>query len=161
MSEYDLEAKYSLLHSINKLDAGVIDKLWNLYLKICMFWDNTPDPEPQKPDFMVFISNRIEIDPRYVLEYLNYAEVITEMIGEMGEGPAFNKLFTDYEANLMPPVSKLARARQMVVNELIGLNLALGGFKGFGDSAVPGSFPVNYPGYIGGMNLPNNTPYRI
>jgi len=60
---------------------------------------------------------------------------------------AYPRLFTDTQANITPAISKLAKAKQLVVNEFIALNLALGGFKAFGDSTVIDGVPLNYPAF--------------
>jgi hypothetical protein len=160
MAKYNLEAKYFLQENLRKLDDAVLDKLWQLYAEICKFWETVEDPADMKADFLVFISNRIETDLRYLIEYVNYAEVIDELIKEFGAETAFKKLFTDTQANITPAFTNMARAKQLVVNEFIALNLALGGFRTFGDPSVPQGVPLNYPGYIGGMNRKGNIPYR-
>ncbi|MBC9909758.1 hypothetical protein [Chitinophaga varians] len=160
MSKYNLEARYFVLENLRKLDDMLLDTLWQLFTQICKFWQTTDKPEAMKSDFLIFISNRIEIDVRYLAEYVNYGEVIRELTDELGEAAAFRRLFTDTAANITPAFTNLARAKQLVVNELIALNLALGGFKTFGDPTVAQGVPLNYPGYIGGMNLRDNTPYR-
>jgi hypothetical protein len=160
MSKYNLEAKYFVRENLRKLDDPLIDTLWQLYAQICKFWQTTSNPEPMKPDFLIFISNRIEVDVRYLAEYVNYGDVIKELTLELGEEQAFVKLFTGQEANITPAFSNISRAKQFVVNELIALDLSLGGFRTFGDPAVRDGVPLNYPGYIGGMNKKDNPPYR-
>lgn len=160
MSKYHLEAKYLVSENLHKLDNLMRGKLWQLYCNICEFWQTTDDPSFMRSDLFVFISNRIESNTKYMAEYANYIEVIDELIEESGDKQAYVKLFTDPLGNITPPVSKLARAKQFVVNEFISLNLALGGFKTFGNPNVADGILLNYPGFIGGMNRPDHTPYR-
>jgi hypothetical protein len=160
MPKYNLEARFFLEENHRKLDDALINQLWKLFVKICEFWQTTDEPSRMKSNFLVFISNRIEVDPRYLIEYNNYVDVIEELTTELGEEEGYKKLFTDPLANIIPPITKLGRARQFVSNEFIGLNLALGGFKSFGNPDEVAGFPLNYPGYISGMNLENSTPYR-
>ncbi|RBL89740.1 hypothetical protein [Chitinophaga flava] len=160
MSKYNLEARYFVLENLRKLDDTLLDTLWQLFVRICKFWQTTETPEAMKSDFLIFISNRIEMDIRYLAEYVNYGDVIQELTDELGEEAAFQKLFTDAAANITPAFTNLARAKQLVVNELIALNLSLGGFKTFGNPAIAQGVPINYPGYIGGMNRRDHTPYR-
>ncbi len=52
-----------------------------------------------------------------------------------------------------PPVTPFQLTRQYVSNELIALQLSLGGFLRWG--------AINYPGYFGGANVPGMpAPYR-
>lgn len=160
MAKYSLNAKYLILENLRRLDDSLVEKLWQLFIQISQFWQTVNQPDSMKSDFLIFISNRIEIDVRYLAEYVNYGEVIDELIQELGEEAAFERLFTDAQANITPAYSNLARAKQLVVNELIALNLSLGGFATFGDPSVSDGIPLNYPGFIGGMNRPDHTPYR-
>jgi hypothetical protein len=154
MPQYNLEARYLIQNDLRQLDDASIDILWKLFVKIGDFWGNGGDPQLMKSNFLVFLSNRIENDYNYLSDYVNACDVIGELCEELGEEEGYKKLFTDPLANISPPVTKLARARQMVSNEFIKLQLALGGFKAFGS-------PLNYPGYFGGVNIEGRTPYRI
>ena len=98
-----------------------------------------------KSNFLVFGSNRIALNPNYLAKYRSAAAVIAELFAELGEAGAYEQLFTDAAASLSPPASKLARARQLVANEFVSLQMALGGFKAFGGAE-------NYFGYIDGPN---------
>lgn len=129
------------------LDATTLAAMWELFVQIGKFWGTVDDPSGMKSQWLVFINNRIRTNPTYVMEYRNAAELIEAM----GEN-AYETLFTDYFANIAPPTTRLARARQLVSNEFVTLQLALGGFKVFGAK--------NHPGYFGGANIKGKTPYR-
>lgn len=157
---YNIEAKYYVNEYYRQLDDHLIDKLWCLFEKICGYWKLTDDTSLWKSSFLVFISNRIETDLRYLAEYVNFGEVMDELKGELGEDPAYVRLFTDKLATIIPATTKLARARQLVSNEFIALALSLGGFRTFGRDDIPDGMPLNYQGYIGGMNREGNITYR-
>jgi hypothetical protein len=127
--------------------------LWQLCVHIGKFWRNDSKPEAMRSNLVVFVENRIQLNPNYLDEYVNAVEVARELVAELGEEQGYRKLFTDPEANISPPTTRLARARQRVSNEFVTLQLALGGFKAFGGA-------TNYLGYIGGANIEGQTPYR-
>jgi hypothetical protein len=150
MPIYELESKL-YEHTLSAhLSAGTIDSLWQLFKAICNYWHNVPDPEEMKLNFYAFLANRISVDSNYINEYTNAHEVIDELVKMHGEDAAFEVLFT-YKDIQQP--NKIARAKSLVVNELITLQVALGGFKPFGNA-------LNYPGYFGGANIKGHTPYR-
>jgi len=153
MPEYDLEARYLIQNDLRQLDNALIDELWKLFLNIARFWGNSEKSADMKNNFLIFISNRLQTDYNYLTDYVNAVAVVKELDGVYGAGKGYEKLLTGPFANVNPPQSRLARARQRVANEFIKLQLALGGFKRFGSDK-------NYPGYICGPNLPDNTPYR-
>lgn len=160
MAKYNLEAKYFLFEKLPGINDGLQEELWQLYIQICKFWQTTDHPERMKSDLFVFINNRIEIDNRYNFYYQVYTEVIAELKAKYGDEQAYVQLFTDPQGNITPPTTLLAYVKQFVVNEFISLNLSLGGFKTFGYANVPDGMPLNYPGYIGGINNLKNPPYR-
>ena len=153
MATYNLEARYLLQHDLRALDDLLIDRLWEIFIEIGRFWAPSVATAPMKSNFLVFISNRIEIDYNYVADYRSAVEVMIELVKTHGRDEGVKRLLTDAAGTVFPPLTRLARSRQFVVNEFIHLFLALGGFKDFGS-------PVNYPGYIGGTNRPGHTPYR-
>lgn len=132
-------------------DPRVRDRLWRLFSAIVRRWSDI-DPTTMKSNWLVFLGNRIRVDASYAGEYAAAAQLLDEMAAAMGEEAAYEKLLTDAQANVAPPATPLARARQRVSNEFITLFLALGGFKAYG--------AVNYLGYIGGANIEGQIPYR-
>jgi hypothetical protein len=154
MATYLLEAHLGPLPGPGQgLDAHTMERLWQLFVAIGSCWGNNDEPQAMRSNFQGFLDNRIRIDPGYAGEYRNAAEVIDELALELGEEGAFVRLLTDPLANLSPPATRRARARQRVSNELVALQLSLGGFKAFGAE--------NYLGYIGGPNIEGRTPYRV
>ena len=154
MANYDREAPHHPYpHQEELPDPETMLGLWNLFVQIGKFWNNTAEPEAMRSDLVVFIENRIKLNPNYLDEYLNAVEVVDELVAELGEEKGYRKLFTDPKANISPPTTRLARARQRVSNEFVSLQLALGGFKAFGGAK-------NYLGYIAGANIEGHTPYR-
>ena len=135
------------------LDAATIATLWELFVAIGEFWNNVTDSAPMKSRWLTFLDNRVRTDPSYVAEYRQAAKLILSLVETHGRAGAFELIFTDQQANLSPPRTRLARLRQRVSNEFVDLQLALGGFRSFGAE--------NYLGYIGGANIPGErTPYR-
>ncbi|WP_175611296.1 hypothetical protein [Mycobacterium sp. SP-6446] len=92
-----------------------------------------------RSNLVAFIENRIQLNPNNLDEYVSAVEVIWELVAELGEEKGFRKFFTDRQANVSPPETRLAPVRQHVSNEFVSLQLALGGFKTFG--------VTNYLGY--------------
>lgn len=135
------------------LPQPVLNAMWELFCQIGIFWQNLSDPTPLQSDFLVFLQNRIELNPNYRNEYSNAMLVIDALKKEEGPDKAYEILFTDPKGMEQPPTTRLARARQFVSNEFVALQLALGGFKDF-------STATNYPGYFGGANIPGRPPYR-
>jgi hypothetical protein len=153
MPLYDQDVRYhARQHQEPFPDRNTLDRLWSLFVAIGRHWQICDDPERLRSNFLVFLGNRIKIDVTYADEYESAAAVIEELIAESGEAGAYERLLTDAGANVHPPTTRLARARQRVSNEFIALHMALGGFKAFG--------AINYLGYIAGANIPGHVPYR-
>lgn len=153
MPLYDLDAVHHA--NTNQLpfpDAKTLERLWQLFVAIGDFWQNNPEPERMRSNFLVFVANRIKVECCYVDEYNNAAHVLDELIAELGAPAGFEKLLTDVQADVAPPTTRLARARQRVSNEFVALQMALGGFKAFG--------AANYLGYVAGANIEGHVPYR-
>lgn len=153
MSKYNLPNPQLASLAQADLDAATVAGLWELFVQICIFWKNVPNPEPMYTRFESFLGNRIERDPNYVSEYRNAVEVIKELVKEKGPAEGYRFLLTNQQAGNAPAQTSLQRARQRVVNEFIQLQLSLGGFKDFTQA-------INYPGYIAGVNGTGPTPYR-
>jgi len=141
-------------HQEELADPETMAGLWDLFVQIGKFWRNNAEPQAMRTNLVAFIENRIQLNPNYLDEYVNAVEVIKELVAELGEENGYRKLFTDPEANISPPATRLARARQRVSNEFVALQLALGGFKALGGAK-------NYLGYIAGANIEGQTPYRL
>jgi hypothetical protein len=135
------------------LDQQTMDSLWELFVRICLYWNNLPDVHQYKSRLETFVLNRIANNPQYHLYYQTAVLAINELIAEQGEEKAYVLLFTDIQANTVPAKTGIQIARQYVSNEFVCLQLAVGGFKSFG--------AVNYCGYFGGPNIRGKKPpYR-
>jgi hypothetical protein len=153
MARYDLSVSQLNRAEFDTLDQATVDGLWELFIAICDRWKNVPDPDAMRSRFGTFLSNRIEQDPRYLLEYQRAVEVVAELRQEKGRAGAYEFLLTDPGAGANPPNTRLQHARQYVSNEFITLQLSLGAFQAF-------SGATNYPGYIRGVNGEGPAPYR-
>ncbi|HEV7397629.1 MAG TPA: hypothetical protein VGN86_14055 [Pyrinomonadaceae bacterium] len=135
------------------LSGEVFDSMWQIFVHIGKFWQNMDNPEPLKSRLYTFMVNRISLRPIYKDYYVMAAGTMAALISENGEEQAYTILFTDPEGIETPPTTPLGVTRQMVANEFIAWQLALGGFKAWS--------AINYCGYIGGANVPGQpAPYR-
>lgn len=128
MPKYDMPSKHFAGFAEEQLDAETVESMWQLFIAICVRWQNVAEPLTMKTRFLGFLSNRIELHPEYVSHYRTAAAVITELREVHGEG-AYEFLFTNPEANSTPPQTPRQITRQLVSNEFIALQLSLGGFK--------------------------------
>lgn len=149
---YNVETTYPYLDDNPQIDQKTFDAMWQLFCHIKEHWKLTVPEQGVRSQLLVFMQNRIKTDLNYYADYKNAARVIRELTCQLGEESAYQKLFTDPQANIPPAKTHLARARQRVSNEFITLALAVGGFKAFGAK--------NALGYISGGNIKGQTPYR-
>lgn len=149
---YNIETPYPYLDDDLDIDSQTFTAMWKLFERIVGHWQLFEAGVGQRSQLLVFMQNRIRVDLNYYADYRNAACVIEELIQDVGEAAAYQYLLTDAAANIAPPETRIARARQKVSNEFITLALAMGGFKRFG--------AVNSPGFIGGANIPGQPPYR-
>jgi hypothetical protein len=155
MTKYNLPSGHAMATDVSAIDRETAEAIWQLFRAICRRWGNVADPDSLKTRVASFLLNRIQLDACYVAEYREAVKVIEELALEHGGlEAAYEVLLTDPLANMAPPFTKLQRARQKVANELISLQLALGGFAFFGQAR-------NYPGYISGVNGSGPAPYRV
>lgn len=150
---YQRLAEHPLSCDLEPVDENVFATLWELFVEIGKFWKNMDDPSPYKLNVYNFVANRIRFESAYHEFYACAHSIITELKDLLGPAQAYEVLFTDKELNIPHSTAKAACVRQKVVNELIALQLSLGGFKTFG--------AINYQGYIGGAYVPGQpVPYR-
>lgn len=152
---YNRKAYHAAKSEELRIPNELFHEMWKLFDQIKKFWYNKKDPvsdETYKTDLLAFMNNRISVDPSYLYEYKNAAEVIKELIYEHGDPEGYIQLFTDKSLIDDPPTTLIARVRQKVSNEFIVLYLSLGGFK-FGGA-------TNSLGYISGANIKGKPPYR-
>ena len=145
-------------------EGPVFHAMFELFTQIGIFWKNTPQQKDAatgkmidldlKSEVYAFMMNRIELNSFYAMEYLNAKEVLDEFKANASSvDEAYAAFFTDPNGTQNPPKSRLSHARQYVSNELIALQLTLGGFAAFGAK--------NYPGFIGGAYIEGKpAPYR-
>ncbi|MCJ8288557.1 MAG: hypothetical protein HRT58_00885 [Crocinitomicaceae bacterium] len=150
--KYNRQAHHAADPADLVIPQALFNDMWELFVQIGKFWSTAEAQENFKSDLLVFMNNRIGMDPCYLYDYKNAAEVIKELINELGEEQGYESLFTDKSILDDPPTTLKARARQKVSNEFIVLYISLGGFKEFGAE--------NSLGYIGGANIKGKTPYR-
>ena len=144
-------------HPVNELAPALSDEtfeaMWQVFVQICRHWGNVQDPEPMRSRVRVFIDNRIEVNPLYREYYRVAQHWLRGQIAQLGEARAYETLFTDPAGLATPPVTAFQYTRQFVANELIALQLSLGGCLAWGAR--------NDPGYFGGANVPGQAaPYR-
>ena len=151
-ANYNTEAPYMNPDNLLSIDENTFLSMWNLFQQIHRFWEMGEPDKGQRNELQAFINNRINFDLNYQADYQNAATVINELTNELGEEKGYKKLFTDPGANISPPQTRLARARQKVSNEFISLALIAGGFKRYGAE--------NYLGYKAAAYLQGQTPYR-
>jgi hypothetical protein len=150
---YEPRTAHPVNETASPLDAETREAMWQLFVQIGRFWGNVPDPEPMRSRLHVFLDNRIEVNPLYREFYRMAREVIRGLVEVHGEQKGYEVLFTDPVGLATPPTTALQYTRQFVSNELIALQLSLGGFLAWG--------ATNYPGYFGGANVPGMpAPYR-
>ena len=144
------------------LTVGERDALWRIFVEIGRCWGlvHTRSSDPPgtrdrrhavrdsanaRSSWLEFIEAKTTVAPSYAAEYRNAIAVVDELIGMYGEEDAFRRLFLK---NGIPskqrgkPATRLAHAKEFVVDEFIAVQLVAGGFKEF--------FARNYNGYIGG-----------
>jgi hypothetical protein len=158
MENSDIEAVYVVSYDLRQLDQKLVDRLWEIFAHICRKWRYPGDLTNLKSRFSIFVSNRIVSNYNYLAEYINAVAVVDQiaMQASVTTETAIERILTAPDANLYPPYSPTARARQFVTNEFIKLFISLGGFKAFNTAEVE----LNYPGYIAGINDLSNPAYK-
>ncbi len=147
------------------VSTSVEAAMWDLFLEIGKFWELTDDTAGYRLRLQAFMANRISLESKYVEYYRIAARVIPKLVTDKiarlsaeglpeaeaqtkGRKEAYCELFTKDTGP-----RELQQVRKVVSREFILWRLAIGGFSAFG--------ALNYPGYIGGANLPNQpAPYR-
>lgn len=129
------------------LSAGDRAFLWDkLFVEIGRCWSNLPhDSAGVKSSWLEFIQAKTENQPSYIGEYTNAIAVIQELLEKYGDGKAFTLLFLKNGIPDGPPTTRLAHAKQYVIDEFICMQVVGSGFRGF---IKPHSF--NYHGFVGG-----------
>lgn len=135
------------------------DFLWDVFVEIGKCWGNLPDDSASvKSSWLEFMMAKTEDEPSYIGEYANAVNVFQELIQMYGRDVAFKFLLLRNGIPDGPPTTRLAHAKQYVIDEFIRVQVVASGFKGF---VKPQSF--NYKGYVGGSRynrLPRVRPYE-
>lgn len=135
------------------LSHDVYDAMYEIFKNIGIFWGNMDDSESYRTRLITFMDNRMSLRPQYRQYYMIAKKTMDQLVADLGETAAYEKLFTDPEANVPHTNTPLAITRQKVSNEFITFQLNEGGFKAFGAK--------NSPGYISGAYIPGQpAPYR-
>lgn len=145
--------RHPLSDNAPEINTELFDSMWALFASIASYWGSMDDISLHRTQLLNFMINRIKLDPLYLGYYTATASVLKDLTEKLGAG-AYEELFTNTAAGTeTPPQTPMGIARQRVSNEFVSLHLAIGGFKAFG--------AVNYPGFIGGPNIPRSAPpYR-
>ena len=136
-----------------RIEKPVFEAMWRLFNHIVEFWKLDIHLKSAKSQLLSFMQNRIKMDLNYYSDYKATTNVLIELSRKYGEKKGHIKLLTDPAANIAPPMTKMAQARQRVSNEFIILAISMGGFKTFG--------PLNALGHIGNANMKQKFPYRV
>jgi hypothetical protein len=122
------------------------DQLWGIFVEIGRCWRNLPeDSISVKSSWLEFIRAKTENEPSYVGEYANAIAVVQELVRMYGHQEAFSLLFLRNGIPDGAPVTRLAHAKQYVIDEFIRMQIVASGFRGF---VKPTS--LNYNGFVGG-----------
>lgn len=132
------------------------DRLWGIFVEIGRCWQNLPEDSIKvKSSWLEFIRAKTENEPSYVGEYANAIAVVQELV-EMYDKEAFSLLFLHNGIPDGAPVTRLAHAKQYVIDEFIRMQIVASGFKGF---VKPTS--LNYNGYVGGSRYNRLPHFRL
>lgn len=119
--------------------------LWRVFVEIGKCWNNVKyDSSNLKSSWLDLIKAKTEFAPSYTGEYINAIYVVQELIDMYGETDAFTNLFLKNGIPDGPPATRLAHAKNYVIDEFIKMQVLASGFKHFGG---PNS---NYHGYVKG-----------
>lgn len=119
------------------------DTLWRLFEHIGIVWGNLAYGSSNlKSSWLEMLEAKAGVAPSYSAEYINATYVVAELVSLYGEEEAFRRLFLANGIAPGPPLTRLAHAKQYVVNEFITAQVMMSGFKHFGGK--------NYHGYVKG-----------
>lgn len=156
---YQQNILHPSLEMTTALDATVYQAMFDIFKHIGLFWNNLENPQQYRTRLITFMDNRMSLRPEYRQHYQLAAITMQQLCEELGEQAAYEKLFTDSDANCPHTNTPLAITRQKVSNEFITFQLNQGGFKAFGADGA--SKAENAQGYISGAYIPSQpVPYR-
>src|SRR5215471_5795087 len=131
---YQARARHILSLVTTEEPVEIDEAMWGLFVAIGEFWKLGDDPAPYRLRFRSFMANRVHLNPIYRDFYSLAKRVIARLLAEHGSPRGYEVLFTEKPRTLPvgPPETELEFVQQYVVNEFIGMRLALGSFKAFG-----------------------------
>ncbi len=143
-----------------------IDGLWRAFAAIGEAWQNTVhDSDGLRSSWLDFLIQKCTTRPSYIAEYVSALAVFDELIAVYGESSAFSTLFFESGVdNVAPPLTRLAHAKQYVINEFIRVQIVVGGFKNFITPEPSDLRPdeiVNHRGFIAGSRYNRVKPVRV
>jgi hypothetical protein len=135
-----------LLEREQRLTGIEQQELWELFVAIADAWA-IEDVELLKSGWLDFVAAKTSTSPSYSTEYSNAASVIAELKDVYKES-AYAMLFFKSGVSGGSPTTRLAHAKQFVVDEFIRVQVLLGGFKSFVSHEQRQQ--ANYNGYMAG-----------
>lgn len=113
-----------------ELTDAEIEKLWRIFKEIGNAWGNAPHgPGGLKSSWLEFLTAKTTRRPSYVAEYVNACQVVDDLIEH--ESDPFQKLLFDNGLSGGPIDTRLAHAKNFVVDEFIKVQVVAGGFRSF------------------------------
>jgi hypothetical protein len=153
------------------LDAE-LQGLWEIFREIGRHWGNVRDDSAGlHSSWLEFVTQRATTRPSYVGEYANALRVMEELVSKYTYDDAFQKLFFDnglptaQGGRPPPPTTRLAHAKQYVVDEFMKVQIVAGGFKDFVASDLEHRSPrpdyiANHRAFIAGSRFNRIVPVR-
>jgi hypothetical protein len=143
-----------------------IDGLWRAFVAIGDAWQNTVhNSAGLRSSWLDFLIQKCTTRPSYIAEYVSALDVFDELIDMYGDSNAFPTLFFESGVdNMAPPLTRLAHAKQFVINEFIRVQIVVGGFKNFITPQPADLRPdeiVNHRGFIAGSRYNRVKPVRV
>jgi hypothetical protein len=138
------------------LSAVGREALWQIFVKIGRFWRNIEeDSAGLRSSWLEFIQAKTREPPSYAGEYANAVSVVGELVALYGKS-AYPLLFLRNGIPPGPPTTRLAHAKQYVVDEFIRVQIVASGFRGFDQPTS-----LNYNGFIRGSRFNERSVARL
>jgi hypothetical protein len=143
-----------------------VEGLWRAFVAIGEAWQNTThESAGLRSSWLDFLIQKCTTRPSYIGEYVSALEVFDELVAIHTEAQAFPVLFFESGVDTMaPPLTRLAHAKQYVINEFIRVQIVIGGFKNFITPDPTELRPdeiVNHRGFIAGSRYNRVKPVRV
>jgi hypothetical protein len=137
--------------AVGELTPVELDALWELFQQIGREWQNVwNDSAGQRSSWLEFVQTRCRQRPSYLEEYRSAVKVIDALVREHGMVEGYRRLLLDKSIperlKARPAKTRLEHAKVFVVNEFIRVQIAAGGFRGFGGKKRA----YNYNGFVRG-----------